>query len=574
MFNAIGNFWFNFYIQKVRAPFFGLTPLQQYIVDNYDSKKEKENPLLIYFYFLTYEKEVLDRAYREEKNYDVYVEIKNALMGEHTEGRLENTKHKMIMHMLSLVFIVTLMISASAVSTGKIMELWGASFGPYAYMMQGFFFATAAIAQWMIYRKSVPEVLKKFLFGKDGWHFTKHRELKIVDGELVDGYEGPALNYNKPAFIFLTFCSALLAISLGMIVLDLSGGTVDDGNVFLSMPTINGFAQLFGGVSNFGWLLCIASIACNFALFMNASIKYLFDRAKKERDSQNQAVTEKWSWTKLGAFAALAGLVVVNYFGLTATVMTQAQSTLKILGGDNVADDGLFAKIFYPAFTIVAGICGRGLFNIAAMDNLRILTTEIWQHRSDIAQEFKKDIKDNAWTYTLGTVCTLATGTVLGLSFVGETNHAALNLFTNANTVLPFAATLGASMLVFTLFKMGINYREHNKKQTNTNTHQNNNNNTMTNSSATQHTFTLKRHSERRSAQELFSIVGNSVSAGALAASSVATFLMYGSNQSNELKLALTILAMLGGGLMSMGSALNCVKAETDPRNKICRASI
>ncbi|MFI4955860.1 MAG: hypothetical protein ACHQAX_01490 [Gammaproteobacteria bacterium] len=595
MFSAIGGFWFSFYIKKVREPFFGLTPLQQYIVEYYDDKDKeakeakeakevkevkevkedkadnKDNPLLTYFYFLTYEKEILDRkgeaegkaGYNKKLTYEA---SRTAVMEERT---IENTTHKMLVHMLSLVFIVTLMISASAVSTGKLMGMWGESFGPYAYLMQGFFFATAAAAQWMIYRKTVPKVLKKFLSDSEGWHFNKLRILKITDNRL-ECKDGTPLNYSRLGLVFFMFCSALLAASLGMIVLDTSFGTVEEGNVFLSMQAISAVAStVFFGVDNLGWLLCIASIACNFALFVNASIEFLFERANKKEALNEETAEKGWTWTKAGAVAALVSLVVLNFFGLTATVMAQSQSTLNVAAGDDaVSADSLFSKIFMPSFTFIAGICGRGLFNIDAMKNLRLLLSEMWTYRADIWNESKKDVKDHAGLYMLGTACAVVVGGVFGLSFVGKTDSVALNVFTNSNSILPFVITLGAAIVTFSLFKMGCNYRESNKLPAEVGNNSISNQPLLQEQKSVKRTFTLQSDSERRSGQELFAILGNSVSSGALAASSIGAFLMYGTNQSNELKVALTVLAMFAGGLMSMGSALSRVNAEeTKPVN-------
>jgi hypothetical protein len=568
MFNAIGTFWFNFYLKKVRAPFFGLTPLQQYIVDRND-KRQDENPLLTYFYFLTYEKEVMDRIQVQKDNNqdadEVYQEIKNALMGARQQGELENTTHKMLVHMLSLVFIVTLMISASAVSTGKLMGLWGESFGPYAYLMQGFFFATASFAQWMIYRKTVPEVLKKLLSGREGWHFNKRLVLAITNNGLVNNGVTPD-NYSKVGLAFFMFCGALLSISLGMIVLDTSAGTVEEGNVFLSMTAINGIAQAFGGVSNLGWLLCIASIACNFALFVNGSMNYLFKRADAAAEAANNLnpeQTKSWSWTKVGAVAALVSLVVLNFFGLTTTVMSQAQSTLRVSTGDSVDPDSTLSLVFNPVFTFIAGICGRGLFNICAMENLRVLLSEMWMYRAEMWEECKHDIRTNIGTYSLGLICTVAVGVVFGLNTI--------DVFGNAGSILPVVATLGAAIGVFSLFKMGSNYVNH--QVTGICDHEPLLNQSFERTGCeTKQTFTLMRDSERRSGKELFMILGNSVGAGALAMSSVSAFLAYSTKDSDELKtlkLALTIFAFLGGGLMSMGSAVSRVNAEvTKPVNK------
>lgn len=573
----------SFYMKwlDIKRKYYGLTPLEDYILKNHDDDKDS-NPLLTYMRFVAYEKEVWDYKIKKENEQQSGNDANargNALKAGYETSRkallnhdLENTTYKTFLHFFSLSMVTLLMLCASAVSTYKVLDFFGDSFGAYHYLAQGFFFVTATWTQWMIYGRTAPEVLKKLFYGNPfgkTWHFTKYRELSITDeAKLTDAYADNQPSYSKAKFALFCFCSSILAISLGMILLNTADTPVEDGNVFHEMTLMHEIMQGFGGVNTVSRMLFVVYFFCNFALYVSSSLDYLFKNSIEEtkRSESDQLDTTGFlgiQWSK-----TLVGLVTVSLFGLVGTILSQMTSTFNFISTFNDPDNPSSLNlagdsapplwvlyVCLPACVLIAA-GGRAIFNIKAMENVEAIIKESWACREDLWHSFKQDVRDNKGSYGLAVAGTITSLVVFGLmgGFGGNTGVQSMHATSNMSTLLPLVLSLGVSFTVWAGYKVWSRYQRETKAVSCEEINKTPTDSSPANSS-TSRPFTLQQNSMKRSGQAMFAIAGNCFGAAGISGASVSSIQLYDPENKN-IDPGFRPPLMGCGAAMSFGSAM------------------
>lgn len=564
----------HFYLKwlQIKKKFYGLTPLEQYIALNHDDANGY-NPLSTYFYFLAYEKEVLAYA-RQFRNalLNNRVTAYNNTLKAVRDHSLENTTYKATIHVVSLFMVGILMLCASAVSTYKIMDFFGEAFGAYGPLMQGFFFVTATYTQWLIFGITAPDTMKKLFYGNPfgkTWHFNQLRELEIGhDGKLKNTIETQP-TYSALKLGFFVFCSVVLALSLGMILLNTADTSAAEGNVFKEMGMLHQVVSALGGLHVFSRFLFVVYFFCNFALFVSGSMNYLLKEAR-EKDTDLVAYTHRAflgvRWTK-----TLVGLVSLNMIGLIGTILSQMMSTFNFVSGFNgtpgylALDEaggppGWVKYALLPVMTMIA-VLGRVIFNIKAMENVDNLMKEVWCTRETIWSGFKNDIRNNAWSYGIaiaGVVISTITFGLMG-GFGGDTGIQAMRASKELSSLAPLVLVMGFSLTTWAAYKTVSRYQRVKAGSEEDSSRLNCGLNAT--ESTVKPTFTLKPDARPLSGAALFAIAGNSMGAAGIAQSSTCVFDVY-APESQGLKTGTSYPLMLGGGVMSTGSPLRNTTAQ------------
>lgn len=377
----------------------GLMELQR-LVYKYHAHDKDNDPLWTYWLLLAYEGEVLEAVEKArnssspspqsgDTNDETTKSGENSLCPDQAEklaflgisaalrkrdsGAIHNTPLKVGLHLFGLAFVSILMIGIAGSNTMSLMgylDSVDVSFGAYTTLFTGFTYTCALWAQWMIYRKPVPKMMKALFSFSRGWFKSDYLDAREIELSTDDGRdyilkfkqeESSALPGDQDRLrrlAFYTLCTAAVAFAWGVLVYSKisAGFSSEDGYLNQSESTANSWGLLFG----------VGSGVFAFMLWSTTLRSELKEEERRERARQSP---EGKNRSTVGVLMILATL-----YGLIGSVLGQSKVVFSELGWDNGHDSPLetaHAGILAAFIVYIAvSYMGRLKFNMGAMDNL------------------------------------------------------------------------------------------------------------------------------------------------------------------------------------------------------------
>ncbi len=173
----------------------------------YNSKngRTRNSPLLTYLLLLPYEGEVLSAIQSAKKNNPddsdnaaqrAYENIINVLLSDDGGKTVDHHfKRRAALHTFGYAVVILMMIGTSATNSSSmfnflISEEVGVEFGAYENIVKALLYTSSMMAQWMMYRKAVPDMMNKIFSAPHGeWGFLETRSLEFAPSVTGNEYE-------------------------------------------------------------------------------------------------------------------------------------------------------------------------------------------------------------------------------------------------------------------------------------------------------------------------------------------------------------------------------------------------
>lgn len=468
----------------------GLSELQRLVYENH--KDDKQHAALdTYLRMLAYEAEVeaamtqatgggsppgstadiaalpVENKANAEK--EAYLGISRAL---HDKDNLagHNTSLKAGLHLFGLLIVSMLMVGIAASNTMSLMDFLKSeaiTFGPYTYLFMAFAYTCSFAAQWMIFHKTVPAMMRALLSFSRGWFKSDMMDARVVtlvknadnkyaltfesmQGAADNGADNagplPGDRSRAQRLVFFTFCTALMAMGWGVLVYNKisTGFSREDGLLGLSDQDANAW----------GWLFGVGAGVCAFLLWSSTLRRELKEEERRER--KNELVEEN-----RGTITNI--MIAVTCYGLVGSVLSQTRGVFGTFGWDGGEENLLNPDAVGPgvmaAFLMFAALSylGRHKFNVEAMANLCELARTTYEKVTSQPEKRQAEWEYYSHRYMLGGGL-VASVMALGVAsfFFEQLQKPLLDDGPNGHAIMtPLGLAALASVLLWFTFLMG-----------------------------------------------------------------------------------------------------------------------